>query len=192
MENGKSNLPHRLIYELGHTFASRLDLDDLLGLVVRKCREVFDAEGVSVLLLDPARNEFYFPYFSDLDPKVSARLLEMRFDSSKGVAGSVLRNGRSVRIDSVKHDPNFYSVIDKHTGFQTRSIIAALLMAEDTRLGVIEEVLRGDPSPRYRVRWDDGRESVYTPADGALKAQPRRRRTQQPARSSARSRSGSR
>jgi len=60
------------------------------------------------------------------------------------------------------------------------------------RLGTIEEVLRGDPSPRYRVRWDDGRESVYTPADGALKAQPRRRRTQQPARSSARSRSGSR
>jgi Nif-specific regulatory protein len=138
MENGKSNLPHRLIYELGHTFASRLDLDDLLGLVVRKCREVFDAEGVSVLLLDPERNEFYFPYFSDLDPKVSARLLEMRFDSSKGVAGAVLRNGRSVRIDSVKHDPNFYSVIDKHTGFQTRSIIAALLVAGDSRLGVIE------------------------------------------------------
>ncbi len=138
MDNGNSNLPHRLIYELGHTFASRLDLDDLLGLVVRKCREVFDAEGVSVMLLDPERNEFYFPYFSDLDPKVAARLLEMRFDASKGVAGSVLRNGRSVRIDSAKHDPHFYSVIDKHTGFQTRSIIAALLMAGDNRLGVIE------------------------------------------------------
>ncbi len=53
---------------------SRLELDELLGLVVRKCREVFDAEGVSVLLLDPERNEFYFPYFSDLDPKVAARL----------------------------------------------------------------------------------------------------------------------
>ena len=25
------------------------------------------------------------------------------------------------------------------------------------RPGVIEEVLRGDPSPRYRIRWDDGR-----------------------------------
>ena len=36
------------------------------------------------------------------------------------------------------------------------------------RLGVIEEVLRGDPSPRYRVRWDDGHESVYTPAAGSL------------------------
>ena len=36
------------------------------------------------------------------------------------------------------------------------------------RGGVIEEVVRDDPSPRYRIRWDDGHESVLTPADGAL------------------------
>jgi len=41
------------------------------------------------------------------------------------------------------------------------------------RPGVIEEVLRGDPSPRYRVRWDDGRETIYTPASGTLQAQLR-------------------
>lgn len=45
------------------------------------------------------------------------------------------------------------------------------------RLGTIEEVLRGEPAPRYRVRWDDGRETVYTPASGTLQAQPLRRRT---------------
>jgi len=43
------------------------------------------------------------------------------------------------------------------------------------RFGVIEEVLREDPAPRYRVRWDDGRESVLTPASGTLQAAPRRR-----------------
>jgi hypothetical protein len=43
------------------------------------------------------------------------------------------------------------------------------------RSGVIEEVLRGDPSPRYRIRWDDGHESIYTPASGALGVQKRRR-----------------
>jgi hypothetical protein len=37
------------------------------------------------------------------------------------------------------------------------------------RLGVIEEVVHGDPRPRYRVRWDDGHESIYAPADGALR-----------------------
>jgi hypothetical protein len=29
---------------------------------------------------------------------------------------------------------------------------------------VIEEVLRGYPSPRYRIRWDDGHEIIYTRA----------------------------
>jgi Domain of unknown function (DUF1918) len=39
------------------------------------------------------------------------------------------------------------------------------------RSGVVEEVLRGDPSPRYRIRWDDGHETIYTPASGALRAE---------------------
>jgi hypothetical protein len=38
------------------------------------------------------------------------------------------------------------------------------------RTGVIEEVVREAPSPRYRIRWDDGHETIYTPAGGALRA----------------------
>ena len=37
------------------------------------------------------------------------------------------------------------------------------------RAGVVEEVIRDEPSPRYRIRWDDGHESLYTPAAGALR-----------------------
>jgi hypothetical protein len=50
------------------------------------------------------------------------------------------------------------------------------------RPGVVEEVLRGDPSPRYRIRWDDGHESIYTPASGALRLdrQDKRRRNSAP------------
>src|SRR5215204_2372283 len=36
------------------------------------------------------------------------------------------------------------------------------------RRGVVEEVVREAPSPRYRISWDDGHESIYTPAAGAL------------------------
>ena len=39
------------------------------------------------------------------------------------------------------------------------------------RRGVIEEVVRKEPFPRYRIRWDDGHESTYTPAAGALRAE---------------------
>lgn len=36
------------------------------------------------------------------------------------------------------------------------------------RHGTVEEVLRSGERARYRVRWDDGHESIYTPASGAL------------------------
>ena len=37
------------------------------------------------------------------------------------------------------------------------------------RTGTVREVLRGDPSPRYRIEWDDGHTSTYTPSAGALR-----------------------
>ena len=36
------------------------------------------------------------------------------------------------------------------------------------RHGAVEEVLRSGSSPRYRIRWDDGHVSSYTPAAGSL------------------------
>lgn len=36
------------------------------------------------------------------------------------------------------------------------------------RRGVVEEVLKGEAAPRYRIRWDDGHESVLSPSSGAL------------------------
>ncbi len=54
-----------------------------------------------------------------------------------------------------------------------------LVEAETTsrapRRGVVAEILRDEPHPRYRIRWNDGHESIYTPDAGALKlAEPAR------------------
>lgn len=35
------------------------------------------------------------------------------------------------------------------------------------RAGTVREVVRDEPA-RYRIEWDDGHESIYTPAAGAL------------------------
>jgi hypothetical protein len=35
------------------------------------------------------------------------------------------------------------------------------------RAGTVREVVREHPA-RYRIAWDDGHESIYTPASGAL------------------------
>ena len=40
------------------------------------------------------------------------------------------------------------------------------------RHGVVERVLRGEPNPRYEIRWDEGIVTIYSPANGGLYADP--------------------
>ena len=46
-----------------------------------------------------------------------------------------------------------------------RIVVESERAAQASRAGVIEEVLHEDPD-RLRVRWDDGHESIFTPAAG--------------------------
>jgi transcriptional regulator with GAF, ATPase, and Fis domain len=135
-----ASIPFRLIYELGNAFACQLDLDPLLELVTQKCREVFEAEGAAILLLDPRGEELYFPYLADLDPEVARRLAGLRFSASQGIAGEALRSGVALKVDDVSREGRFYSMVDRQTGLITRSILAAPLIVAGTRLGVIEVV----------------------------------------------------
>jgi hypothetical protein len=56
-----------------------------------------------------------------------------------------------------------------------RIIVESERAAQAGRQGVIEEVLAEDP-PRYRVRWDDGRETVLSPEAGAAQTVVRKKR----------------
>lgn len=47
-----------------------------------------------------------------------------------------------------------------------RIVVESERAAQTGRAGVIEKVLEEEP-PRYEVRWDDGRTSIFTPAAGA-------------------------
>jgi hypothetical protein len=53
-------------------------------------------------------------------------------------------------------------------------VVESEKLGQGTRKGVIEDVLAQDP-PRFRVRWEDGHTSVFTPAGGGAKIEPARR-----------------
>ena len=57
-----------------------------------------------------------------------------------------------------------------HLNAGTRVAVESESTDKPARTGIIEEVLREAPRPRYRIRWDDGHESIYTPAAGSLRA----------------------
>src|SRR5262249_59857793 len=69
----------RLLHDLGLAFAARIELDELIPLVIGKCREVLDAEGASVLLLDDTGTQLSFPYVAEDDAADTPRLLPLRF-----------------------------------------------------------------------------------------------------------------
>jgi hypothetical protein len=57
---------------------------------------------------------------------------------------------------------------------QDRIVVESERAAQPGRAGVIEEILAKTP-PRFRVRWDDGRTSIFAPSAGVARIERRKR-----------------
>jgi hypothetical protein len=57
-----------------------------------------------------------------------------------------------------------------------RVVIEAERTSRVARQGVIEEVLQEQPL-RCRIHWDDGHESIFSPAAGSMRVEPKSRAT---------------
>jgi GAF domain-containing protein len=135
-----------LLYELNRRLTTLDDPKDFQSYITRRTREIFNAEGGSLLLLDRSKNEFYFPIASQSAAShvTPAQLAEIRFPADRGVAGWVLANDQAVWVPDVSKDSRFYSGIDEQTATETHSILAAPLRTSTGNIGVIELVNPAD------------------------------------------------
>ena len=62
-----------------------------------------------------------------------------------------------------------------NAGVGDRIVVEAKQAAQSGRVGVIEEVLATDP-PRFRVRWDGGRTSIFAPSAGVASIERAKKR----------------
>jgi len=53
-----------------------------------------------------------------------------------------------------------------------RIVVESEAVGQPTREGEILEVLKGEVAVRYRVRWADGHETIFSPSGGAAKILP--------------------
>jgi GAF domain-containing protein len=132
----------QVLYELGRRLASFDDLDALLRDATRAVREVFQAEGTAILLLDSGGTELRFPVASQAATAAGSEklLTDLRFPAGEGIAGWVLANGQSVAVDDVNKDPRFYPGVAKATGVPTRALLAAPLRSRSETIGVVEVI----------------------------------------------------
>jgi hypothetical protein len=57
-----------------------------------------------------------------------------------------------------------------------RIVVESEQVGTPSREGEILEVMRGALRDRYRIRWSDGHESVFTPSVGSARVVPRAKR----------------
>jgi GAF domain-containing protein len=130
-----------LLCEVNRRLATFASLDELLAYATSRTRDLFEAEGCALLLVDESASEFRFPVSSQsAGSSASAKLAEVRFPITQGVAGWVLANGQAVAIDDAQRDARFYPGVDKTTGTTTRSLLAAPLRTSGGAIGVIEVI----------------------------------------------------
>jgi len=132
----------QLLYEVAHSVTTFTDLDPLLRHATQRVRELLEAEGCAVLLLDEERRRLFFPVASQAASREarSGLLDELSFPSHVGVAGWVLHQGRPALVEDTSSDSRFYPGIDQATGITTRAILCAPLRTRTGNIGVVEVI----------------------------------------------------
>jgi sigma-B regulation protein RsbU (phosphoserine phosphatase) len=110
---------HKKIGEAAYALHTSLDLDDLLGLILKAAREGVDADRGTVYLVSSDGKELWSRVLSGNDK------LTIRLPVGRGIAGTVAADGATVRLDDVYTDPRFDRSWDAKTGYRTRTMLAA-------------------------------------------------------------------
>jgi len=113
----------------------------VLNQVIEEVRRLLGAEGVSILLRDPASSELIFAAAAG---QGSHELVGTRMPINLGIAGWVMRERQSALVHDVQRDARFWNAIDDKTRMTTRSLLAVPLKFKAAVWGVIEAINKSD------------------------------------------------
>ncbi len=112
-------------------------LSEMVEQVTEIARRMFNASGSSVLLLDKQDSDLIFKVATG---KVGKQLRGLRVSTQRGIAGWVARHGEPLIVNDVSKDSRFDKIVDRATGFITKSVMCAPLVENGKVVGVIEVV----------------------------------------------------
>jgi len=123
--------------EIGSIVNSSLNLAEVLTLIMRHANEVTNSVASTLMLLDDETKELVFSV--PTGPKAD-QLTDIRIPFGKGIAGWVAEHEESVLVPDVKKDPRFYQIIDKISGFETKSVLCVPIKSKTKLIGVLEVI----------------------------------------------------
>ena len=129
-----------LLNRVAQLLTSTLDLEQVIQQLVRTISELLDTEGSSVWLWDELHSNSLicvgiYSHGQNITPDSILRL-----KPGQGIAGWVEHHGKSVHTGNVRTDARFTRDVDDSTGFETQSLLAVPLQAQNKTIGVLELV----------------------------------------------------
>ncbi len=125
------------VLEVTRALAATTDLQTLLPAIERAARQVLRCERASVFLYDPKQDH--------LVSRIATGVEEIRFPADRGIAGHVVKTGRTLNVPDAYADSRFNPEIDRQTGFRSRSILSVPMHDYSGRLmGVLQALNKHD------------------------------------------------
>lgn len=128
-----------LLYDLGRTFTSTLELDELLPVVARKIQEILGAGACNLWLAD--EGELRLAQQAGEDPTAEEN---SRAPLEEGLFAEVTRQGVPKLIETPADDEHLQERATGSDGFEIATWMAAPLRKDDEVLGVVELVNKTD------------------------------------------------
>jgi signal transduction histidine kinase len=123
----------RALREVGNALGTTLEIDDLLELILGRLTDLLEADRSTLYLLDESAGELVSRIV------VGHEVRSIRLKVGHGIAGTVAKTGKPIRIRDAYRDPRFEPEWDLLTGFRTTSMLAAPLKNHLGRtIGVIQ------------------------------------------------------
>lgn len=119
--------------EVGNALGTTLDLDDLLELILGRLTDLLEADRCTLYLLDQAKAELVSRIV------IGEQVRSIRVRVGHGIAGTVAKTGKAIRLKDAYTDARFEQEWDLFTGYRTKSMLAAPLKNHMGRtIGVIQ------------------------------------------------------
>ncbi|HOW88397.1 MAG TPA: SpoIIE family protein phosphatase [Candidatus Omnitrophota bacterium] len=140
----------RKVLALTSVLNSTLQLNELLGLIMKTSSEVMRSEVASLLLIDEVSNELVFRVA--LGGKGAELEEKFRVKMGEGIAGSVAASGKPEIVNEPHKDPRFAKRFDDSTGFVTKAILCVPMKTKEKIIGVLQAI---NPVDREKFSQED-------------------------------------
>jgi diguanylate cyclase (GGDEF)-like protein len=124
----------RVFHDVARALTSSLDLDSILGAIMRQMEQFFEPESWSLLIVDEEQRNLYYAVAAGASPGDR----NLRVDLGQGIAGWVAQHGELVIVSEPANDPRFTLPPGSPPVSPVRSAICIPLRWQDRTLGVIE------------------------------------------------------